>query len=147
MHKNRDVQNRLLAAWYATQSLEKLYEKYHRLRAQAEKVTPHYSLAPAKDGKQDTMAENVTMLADLERDYQKEFKEMRSTIKEVQIIIASLEDFRMRLILEDRYLNFIYEGKGLRKMKWEEIAIARHYSYQQVIKIHGSALEILKAQK
>lgn len=54
MHKNRDVQNRLLAAWYATQSLEKLYEKYHRLRAQAEKVTPHYSLAPASEGKQYT---------------------------------------------------------------------------------------------
>lgn len=128
------IKQQLKAAWYATRELDRLYDEYCKLKARAERMTPTYSLAPGGGGSQDQMANKATMLADMERDYQSSFQALRDTIKDVQIIISSLDDFQMRLIMEDRYLAL---------KKWEEIAVDRHYSYRYVIMLHGEALKIL----
>ena len=127
-----DIKQRLLSYWYCTQRLDKLYDKYHAIRARAEKMTPAYSLAPG--GGSGDMADTVAMVVQLEHDYHDELRQLRDTMKEVEAIISSLDDYRMRIIMEDRYIHF---------EKWEQIAVNRHYSYQHVIKLHGKALAIL----
>lgn len=127
-----DIKQRLRAYWYCTQRLDKLYDKYHAIRARAEKMTPAYSLAPG--GGSGDMADTVAMVVQLEHDYQDELRQLRDTMKEVEAIISSLDDYRMRIIMEDRYIHF---------EKWEQIAVDRHYSYRYVIELHGMALKIL----
>jgi hypothetical protein len=127
-----DIKQRLRAYWYCSQRLDKLYDKYHAIRARAEKMTPAYSLAPG--GGSGDMADTVAMLADMEKQYQQERHELMATMHEVEAIISSLDDYRMRIIMEDRYIHF---------EKWEQIAVDRHYSYRYVIELHGMALKIL----
>lgn len=135
---SRDIKRELREYWYITQHLCNLAERYNRLRAQAEKVTPAYSLAPGGSGSQERMADQVNTLVDMERKYQAEFVAARAAMHRVEQLIASLDDYTQRVILEDRYLEF---------MKWEAIAMKHSYTYRRVIQLHGEALRILSAQK
>lgn len=135
---SRDIKRELREYWYITQHLCNMAERYNRMRAQAEKVTPTYSLAPGGLGSQERMADQVNTLVDMERKYQAEFAAARAAMHRVEQLIASLDDYTQRVILEDRYLEF---------MKWEAIAMKHSYTYRRVIQLHGEALRILSEQK
>jgi hypothetical protein len=138
-----DIKHKLTAYWYCVSHLDDLDNRYRVLKAKAEKDTSSLSLAPASGGRQDKMAETATLLADIDREKQKERSMLLSNEKDVQAIISMLSDYKMRLIMEDRYLNLVYDGGCARMMHWEEIAVSRHYSYRYVIMLHGEALKIL----
>lgn len=48
-----------------------------------------------------------------------------------------LEDGRFRAVLTERYLN---------NKRWEQIAVDMNYTYRNVIKIHGKALQQFEIQ-
>ena len=98
-------------------------------------MTPAYSLAPGGGGSQDSMAETVTMLADMERMEQDECHELMEAMRDVQTLIDTVSDFRMRIVLVFHYIHF---------MDFHRIAEEMHYDYYHVIKLHGWALEELE---
>lgn len=51
--------------------------------------------------------------------------------REILTAIAQVEDSRYRTLLTERYVNFL---------TWEEVAVAMHYGYRQVCRLHGEAL-------
>ena len=133
---NQDIKRDLKEYWYITQHLCNMADRYNKLRAQAERITPAYSQVPgAAGGSQDKLAKQVSALVDMEIKYQAEFAAARNAMHKVEQLIASLDDYTQRIVLEDRYLSF---------MKWEEIAVKRGYTYRWVLKLHGKALEALK---
>lgn len=132
---NIDIKHGLKEYWYITQHLCNMADRYNKLRAQAERITPVYSPVPGGGSNQDKLAKQVSALVDMEIKYQAEFAAARNAMHKVEQLIASLDDYTQRIVLEDRYLSF---------MKWEEIAVKRGYTYRWVLKLHGKALEALK---
>lgn len=55
--------------------------------------------------------------------------------QEILSAINEVEDPTLRTLLQLRYINF---------ETWEQIAIDMHYSYMQVCRLHGKALEKVK---
>lgn len=83
----------------------------------------------------DTMARIVDKIVDMEKEVDEEIDQLREIKREVYQVIFSLSDERYRAVLRRRYIN----GKT-----WEQIAVELHYSYKQVCRIHGKALQKLK---
>lgn len=93
-------------------------------------------------GAKDTMASTIDRIIDLEREIDADIDKLVSLKREVMAVIDKVEDSILIDILYKRY--FHYE-------KWEEIAIETNYSYRQVTRLHGQALQevrkILKEQE
>ncbi len=98
--------------------------------------------AVQSSGTKDTMASTVDRIVDLEREIDADIDRLVNLKREVMSVIDKVEDPVLVDILYKRY--FHYE-------KFEEIAIEMNYSYRQVTRLHGQALqevrEILKEQE
>lgn len=83
-------------------------------------------------GTKDKMASAVERIVDLEREIDRDIDQFVNLKREVMSVIDKVEDPVLIDILYKRY--FHYE-------KWEEIAIEMNYSYRQVTRLHGRALQ------
>ena len=83
-------------------------------------------------GTKDKMASAVERIVDLEREIDRDIDQLVNLKREVMSVIDKVEDPVLIDILYKRY--FRYE-------KWEEIAIEMNYSYRQVTRLHGQALQ------
>lgn len=83
-------------------------------------------------GTKDKMASAVDRIVDLEREIDRDIDQFVNLKREVMSVIDKVEDSVLIDILYKRY--FRYE-------KWEEIAIEMNYSYRQVTRLHGQALQ------
>lgn len=93
-------------------------------------------------GTKDKMANTIDRIVDLEREIDADIDQLVNLKREIMSVIDKVEDPVLIDILYKRY--FRYE-------KWEEIAIETNYSYRQVTRLHGQALQevrkILKEQE
>lgn len=83
-------------------------------------------------GTKDKMASAVERIIDLEREIDRDIDQLVNLKREVMSVIDKIGDPVLIDILYKRY--FRYE-------KWEEIAIEMNYSYRQVTRLHGQALQ------
>lgn len=72
----------------------------------------------------------------------KEQLEKRIAIRrEITERIEAMSDETEKLILRYRYIHLNQDGK---LMCWEEVAVKMHYTYRNITKLHGRALEHFK---
>lgn len=83
-------------------------------------------------GTKDKMANTIDRIVDLEREIDADIDQLVNLKREIMSVIDKVEDPILIDILYKRY--FRYE-------KWEEIAIEMNYSYRQVTRLHGQALQ------
>ena len=83
-------------------------------------------------GTKDKMANTIDRIVDLEREIDADIDQLVNLKREIMSVIDKVEDHILIDILYKRY--FRYE-------KWEEIAIEMNYSYRQVTRLHGQALQ------
>lgn len=70
-------------------------------------------------------------LAEYEIEIDKRIDQLIDVKREINAAINELQDWRLRMVLFERYLL----GRT-----WEQIAVDMHFSYQHVCRLHGRAL-------
>lgn len=93
-------------------------------------------------GAKDTMGSTIDRIIDLEREIDADIDRLVNLKREIMSVIDKVEDPILIDILYKRYFHY---------KKWEGIAIETNYSYRQVTRLHGQALQevrkILKEQE
>lgn len=84
-----------------------------------------------------SMADKVARIRDMQIVINKEWDQLLDMRKEARDQIMQLEDGRFRAVLTERYLN---------NKRWEQIAVDMNYTYRNIIKIHGKALQQFEIQ-
>lgn len=101
------------------------------LRTFCAKITPIYGGTGGSHSASDELGAAVARIVDAENDAAKELAILRKTMQEVDAVIRKVSDERYRNLLYRRYIC----GET-----FEEIAVAMHYSWRQIIRLHGNAL-------
>lgn len=108
-------------------------EQITQLRAMAEKQTATLSAAPISGLQPHSRVENcMVKIVDLENEINRDIDRLVSLKRDIQQTISHIHNPDYRLLLELRYLNF---------KTWEQIAVQMHYSYRNILYLHGKALE------
>lgn len=132
-----DVKAWLQRGWRINEEIARLELSATNLRCRAASVTPQYggdAVAGTKDPhKMDNYLEAVERYAELVRE---RIDNLSRVSGEIVRVIYRVRDNRERAVLIDRYLNFL---------TWEQIAVKASYSYMQVTRIHGRALQSVRA--
>ena len=120
----------LLRAWHIDRRIDARIEERDRLFERVESVRSPRLTGMPRGGHSDWTA-SVDRLIDLCHDIDAEIRELCRIKREVNEAIDSVEDMRMRRVLELRYRNY---------MTWEQIAAERGYEVRHVHRLHGEAL-------
>lgn len=106
-----------------------------RLRALAQNATLAFENDRVQTSPSDRLGRIVAKIVDLEREIDEDVDRLIEKRKEVKNTISSVEDDRLRNILEMRYLA----GK-----KWREISEDLMLDYRWVLRLHRKALKQIK---
>jgi len=98
------------------------------------KVTPTYSDMPHKSNIGDKTSTTIEKLEEHEQKINQKIDEFIAVKSDIERAIHTLQDETLRLLLRYRYIN------GL---TWENIAVRMHYSWRQIIRLHGVALDVI----
>lgn len=115
--------------------IKRLEEEMARWKSRAEKITTSYSLAPAHGEGGDKVqlaVDNITEVKAMLYDRLTDATELR---RNIQVAIDSVEDMRLRNLLEYRYID---------GWRWEKVAVKLGVYWRQVLKLHGRALAQIK---
>lgn len=129
-----ELKQKLKSVWVMQSQVEADCQSIQVLRANAERITPAYSLAPGGSGDGQKLENNIIRIIDEENKLQDHVSDLLNSITEVRNLISLVDDPLLRLILHKRYLNF---------QKWEVIAADLGYSWQHIHRIHSKALSSL----
>lgn len=110
---------------------QRLEHEIERWRSRAEKVTPGYSKAPAGGGDGRSMERTLERMGELAGELTAQRDKLIRLRREVGAAIDTVPDARLRELLRLRYI----EG-----LSFERIAVSMDYSWRQVIRLHGVAL-------
>lgn len=110
---------------------QRLEHEIERWRSRAEKVTPGYSKAPAGGGDGRSMEHTLERLGELAVELTQQRDKLIRLRREIVAAIDTVPDARLRELLRLRYI----EG-----LSFERIAVSMDYSWRQVIRLHGVAL-------
>lgn len=130
-----ELKEKLKGAMYAQRTLEGELDKLQELRSLAQKVTPAYSQAPGGgSGNAQKLEISIAKIVEQEKIIAECCNELCAQLAEVRGLVALLPMGPMRLVMQRRYLNY---------QKWEQIAAALHYSWQNVHRLHSKALDYI----
>lgn len=122
----------LQQGYYLNKQIDVKCEQIRKLQEMAQKVTTTANDCKVQaSGSQSRMADTVNKMVDLERELVDTVNEYAAKRKEIAAVIQRVDNPNYRTLLEYRYLAC---------MKWEEIAVRMHYSWQWVHKMHKVAL-------
>lgn len=127
-----ELKQKLKSVWVMQSQVEADCQSIQVLRANAERITPAYSLAPGGSGEGQKLENNIIRIIDEENKMQDHVSELLNSITEVRNLINLVDDPLLRLILHKRYLNF---------QKWKVIAADLGYSWRRVHQLHGEGLK------
>lgn len=136
MKPTEKIKLKLKAVEYYTQAIDADHDKITKLRSQAERITPTYSLAPGGHPSA-SMADSVEMIVCVEAKLKKHSLKMHDAMLLAMAMIDSLPDYRQRIVLQYRYINFY---------SWGQIVQKLHYERRWVMRLHGQALLYLSKQ-
>ncbi|MEA5136458.1 MAG: hypothetical protein VB035_10030 [Candidatus Fimivivens sp.] len=117
--------------------IKRLEEELARWVSRAEKITTSYSLAPAHGESGDKIqvaVENITEVKSMLYDRLIDASELRQNI---QAAIGSVQDGRLRNLLEYRYID---------ALGWDDVAQKMGYDRRWVTSLHGAALNVIGLQ-
>ena len=107
-----------------------LIDERNRWMSRAEKVTLDYADMPRCSG-EDRIQTAVDHLAEIDAQIGREIKTIEYRRAATVEAIQSVGDSKLRTLLRLRYID------GL---TFEEISVRMHYSWRQIIRMHGTAL-------
>ncbi|MEA5134639.1 MAG: sigma factor-like helix-turn-helix DNA-binding protein [Candidatus Fimivivens sp.] len=114
--------------------IKRLEEEIARWESRAEKVTASYSLAPAHGADGDKVQVAVDNIAEVKAMLYDRLTDATELRRSIQAAIGTVEDARLRNLLEYRYI----EG-----MTFERIAVEMDVTYVHTCRLHGNALNLL----
>lgn len=135
----QEIKSKLYGYINISRERDQLAEQIRRLETIA--YTPG---APAKSGLpraaavSDPTGDRAARLLNLREAYAEKLDQAVQAIAEIEQLIGTLSDPVERRLVRCRYI----EGKS-----WEQVCIAMNYSWRQVHRIHGRALEHLSREK
>lgn len=129
------VSELLNAAWFLDKSIQANADKIQRLRSQAERLTTHLSDMPRGGGPAHGMDEVVATIADIETTLTGENYKMQQLLVNVRQLVATVPNYKQRIVLQRRYVNF---------ETFETIAYKVHFSYRQTLRLHWDGIAWLQ---
>ena len=105
------------------------------LRSKAQTVSGGNSTGTHSSQPYDRIGEITAKIVDLEREINEEIDRLVDIQREIRKAIAAVPEERLRTLLEYKYLNLL---------SLEEIAVHMNYSYPQICRLHGRALQSVK---
>ncbi len=116
----------------ADNQIDQLLEELARWKAKSTAVSPVYSDVPKGHNGADRMADAVARIVELEDEITERIDALVNMRRQIEADIATVPDGRLQQLLRYRYID---------GMTWERIAVEMHYSYMQVCRLHGRALD------
>lgn len=108
-----------------------LIDERNRWMSRAAKVTPTYTDMPRSTGS-DRVQTAVDHIMEIDAQIGREIEAIECRRAETVKAIRTVGDARLRSLLKLRYID------GL---TFEEISVRMHYSWRQVVRMHGTALD------
>lgn len=113
--------------------IERLQEEILQAQVLSQKVTVSLGGAGGSNG-EDKLQVAVEHIIFLQNGLTAQVIRRVNLRKEIERTIQTVEDERLQQLLRYRYIN------GL---TWERIAVAMNYSYMQICRLHGKALDAI----
>jgi len=122
----------LLRAWQVDRRIDRLIDERDSIWHRTETLrSPRISDMP-RSGRRRDWTDSVDQLVDLCAEIDREIQELCRLKREVRDAIESVEDMRLRRVLELRYRSYL---------SWEAIAAELGYEVRWVYRLHGRALQ------
>lgn len=120
-------------AYRLDQRINSKIEQLRTLNKLALKATATYTGMPHSPNKgSQTMANTVDRIIDLQNEINRDIDELVDLKAEIREVIDAVPDTDLRLILEERYLNW---------KSWEQIAVTLGYNLRYLHRLHRQALD------
>ena len=120
-------------AYRLDQRINSKIEQLRTLNELALKATATYTGMPHSPNKgSQTMANTVDRIIDLQNEINRDIDELVDLKAEIREVIDAVPDTDLRLILEERYLNW---------KSWEQIAVTLEYNLRYLHRLHRQALD------
>ena len=128
-----ELKRKLKSSWVLSLKVKELHYQLKELRATGTRITPGYSLPPAGGGDNNTSKPEQAALAiyELEQEINAQIEQQCKATRETYALIDLLDDELLKLVMLKRYTGH---------KPWEEIAVEMGYSWRQVHRLHGRAL-------
>lgn len=127
-----ELKKTLQSAWAAQKQLEADFDELQRLRDNAGKVTPAYSLEQGGGSGAGQKLENcVVKIADMEAIIQDDMAQLVDCLREVRELIGLVDDEKQKLVLHSHYLNY---------RTFEQIAVDLQFTWRWVHTLHSRGL-------
>ena len=118
--------------------VDEALEEYEKFKTRAEKVTAVFSDVASRTNKtSDKVGENSVKMADIERQYKKRWEDAEQERLKISEKICTIDE-PYRTILFMKYVQ---------NKNFELIATEIGYSYKQILRLHGQALQVLDKKK
>ena len=128
-----ELKRKLKSSWVLSLKVKELHYQLKELRATGTRITPSYSVEAAGGGDNNTSKPEQAALAiyELEQEINAKIEQQCKAMRETYALIDLLDDELLKLVMLKRYTGH---------KPWEEIAVEMGYSWRQVHRLHGRAL-------
>lgn len=116
-------------------SINAKLEQVGELRRKAQTVSSGSSDGTHSSTPRDRIGEITARIVDLEREINEDIDRSIDLQREIRAAIATVPEARLRTLLEYKYINLL---------TLEETAVRMNYSYPQICRLHGRALQSVK---
>ena len=111
--------------------VQRTVDEISRWKSRAAKVTPSYSSEPNGSTGDDRLQVVVEQIVELEARANQQIEELLTWKRDIEAAVATVEDKKVRLLLQYRYID------GL---TWESIAQKMGYNERWIYQLHRQAL-------
>lgn len=116
-------------------SINAKLEQVGELRRKAQTVSSGSSDGTHSSTPHDRIGEITARILDLEREINEDIDRSIDLQREIRAAIATVPEVRLRTLLEYKYINLL---------TLDETAVRMNYSYPQICRLHGRALQSVK---
>ena len=127
------AQEFLNQAYLLDQRINSKIDQLAVLNDLAQKATATYTGMPHSPNKgSNTMANTIDRIIDLQKEINQDIDKLVDLKAQMRAVIDAVTETDLRLILEERYLNW---------RSWEQIAVSLGYNLRYLHRLHRQALE------
>ncbi len=116
-------------------SINAKLEQVGELRRKAQTVSSGSSDGTHSSTPHDRIGEITARIVDLEHEINEDIDRSIDLQREIRAAIATVPEVRLRTLLEYKYINLL---------TLDETAVRMNYSYPQICRLHGRALQSVK---
>ena len=116
-------------------SINAKLEQVEELHRKAQTVSSGSSDGAHSPTPRDRIGEITARIVDLEREINEDIDRSIDLQREIRTAIATVPEVRLRTLLEYKYINLL---------TLDETAVRMNYSYPQICRLHGRALQSVK---